>query len=116
MKLTVTQENLHKALTIVSRIASTRTPLPILSNILIKTENNRLLLAATNLEIAITVYIGTKIETKGNLTIPAKLLSEFVSNLPKNNIEIENVSSISSSLQKLKFLEFLQLNLGNNFI
>lgn len=90
MKLTVTQENLNKALSIVSRIASSRTPLPILSNILIKTDNNRLLLAATNLEIAITVYIGTKIENKGSLTIPAKLLSEFVGNLPKNNIEIEN--------------------------
>lgn len=90
MKLTVTQENLNKALSIVSRIASSRTPLPILNNILIKTENNRLLLAATNLEIAVTVYIGTKIEKKGSLTIPAKLLSEFVSNLPKNNIEIEN--------------------------
>lgn len=90
MKLTVTQENLHKALSIVSRIAGTKTPLPILSNIFIKTENNRLMLAATNLEIAITVFIGTKIESKGSLTIPARLLSEFVSNLPKNNIEIEN--------------------------
>lgn len=90
MKLTVTQENLHKALNIVSRIAGSKTPLPILNNILIKTENNRLLLAATNLEIAITVFIGTKIDSKGSLTIPARLISEFVSNLPKNNIEIEN--------------------------
>lgn len=90
MKLTVTQENLNKALSVVSRIASSKTPLPILNNILIKTENNRLLLAATNLEIAITVYIGTKIDSGGSLTIPARLLNEFVSNLPKNNIEIEN--------------------------
>lgn len=90
MKLTVTQENLNKALTIVSRIAGSKTPLPILNNILLKTENNRLLLAATNLEIAITVFIGTKIENKGSLTIPARLLNEFVSNLPKNNINIEN--------------------------
>lgn len=90
MKLTVTQENLNKALSVVSRIAGSKTPLPILNNILIKTENNRLMLAATNLEIAITVFIGTKIESKGSLTIPARLISEFVSNLPKNNIEIEN--------------------------
>lgn len=93
MKLTVTQENLHKALSIVSKIAGTKTPLPILNNILIKTDNNRLLLAATNLEIAITVFIGTKIETKGSLTIPAKLINEFVGNLPKNNIDIENKDS-----------------------
>lgn len=93
MKLTVTQENLNKALLIVSKIAGSKTPLPILNNILLKTENNRLLLAATNLEIAITVFIGTKIDKKGSLTIPAKLITEFVNNLPKDNIDIENKGS-----------------------
>lgn len=90
MKLTVTQENLNKALQNVGRIASGKTPLPILNNILISTSNNRLLLVATNLEIAITQYIGAKIEVEGSVTIPARLVSEFVSNLPKGNIELEN--------------------------
>lgn len=89
MKVSVTQENLAKALTIVSRVASSKTSLPVLSNILIKTEKNRLLLAATNLEVAITEYIGAKVTSEGSITIPARLLSEFVSNLPKGNIDLK---------------------------
>lgn len=89
MKLTVTQENLNKALQNVARVASAKTPLPILNNIILKTSKNRLLLAATNLEIAITHYIGAKVEKEGSLTIPARLFSEFVNNLPKGNIELE---------------------------
>lgn len=90
MKLTITQENFHKALQNVGRVASSKTPLPILNNILLSTSNNRLLLAATNLEIAITQYIGAKVEKDGAITIPAKLTSEFISNLPKGNIELED--------------------------
>lgn len=89
MKLTVTQENLNKALQNVSRVASARTPLPILNNILLRVENNRLFLAATNLEIAITQHIGAKVEEEGSITIPAKLLSEFIANLPKVNVSLE---------------------------
>lgn len=89
MKATVTQENLNKALAAVSRVASSKTPLPILSNILLRTENNRLLVAATNLEIASTYYIGAKIVSEGSLTIPARLVSEFVNNLPKDNVDLK---------------------------
>lgn len=89
MKLTVTQENLSKALHVVSRVASGKTPLPILNNILFKTSKNRLLLAATNLEIAITEYIGCKIESEGTITVPARLMGEFINNLPKGNITLE---------------------------
>lgn len=89
MKLSVTQENLNRALSVVGRVAGSRTPLPILNNILIKTDKNRLLLAATNLEIAITQHIGAKVEQEGSITVPARLLAEFISNLPKSNIEIE---------------------------
>ncbi|HMR72643.1 MAG TPA: DNA polymerase III subunit beta [Candidatus Saccharibacteria bacterium] len=89
MKVTVTQENLNRALAAVSRVASTKTSLPILSNILLKTENNRLLLAATNLEIASSYYIGAKVVGEGTLTIPARLVSEFVNNLPKGNVDLK---------------------------
>lgn len=89
MKLIVTQENLNKALQNVARVASAKTPLPILNNIILKTSKNRLLLAATNLEIAVTHYIGAKVESEGSLTIPARLFSEFITNLPKGNIELE---------------------------
>lgn len=89
MKLTVTQENLNKALSVVGRVASNKTSLPILNNILLKTENNRLLLAATNLEVAITEYIGAKVVTEGSITVPARLFGEFISNLPKGNVDLK---------------------------
>lgn len=91
MKLQVTQENLNKALTSVAKIANTRNTLPILSNVLIKTTNNRLSISATNLDVAIKYYIGAKIEEEGALTVPARLTQEFVNSLPSGviNLEIE---------------------------
>lgn len=92
MELTVTQENLNRALSAVGRVASTKTQLPILSNILLRTDGNRLLVAATNLEIATTQYIGAKILKPGAITIPAKLMAEFISSLPKDSIELKVVN------------------------
>ncbi|HSX45295.1 MAG TPA: DNA polymerase III subunit beta [Candidatus Saccharimonadales bacterium] len=89
MKLQVTQENLTKALGNVSRIAITRGTLPILSNILIKTTNNRLSIAATNLDVAITQYIGAKVEQEGSITVPARLMQDFVASLPSSVIELK---------------------------
>ena len=91
MELTVTQENFARALSAVGRVASTKTQLPILSNILLRTDGTRLLIAATNLEIATTQYIGAKIAKPGAITIPARLISEFVSSLPKGTIELKIV-------------------------
>lgn len=92
MELIVTQEKLNKALSAVSRIASTKTQLPILSNILLRTDGNRLLVASTNLEIAITEYIGVKIIKPGSITIPARLMTEFISSLPKELVELKVVN------------------------
>jgi DNA polymerase-3 subunit beta len=89
MELSVTQENLTKALGNVGRVASSKTGLPILSNILLRTDGNRLLVAATNLEIASTHYIGAKIVAPGAITIPARLVSEFVSSLPKGTVDMK---------------------------
>src|SRR5271170_3714582 len=89
MKLQVTQENLNRGLSNVARVASGRNTLPILSNILLKTVGNRLTIAATNLDIAITHYIGSKIAEEGSITVPARLMQEFVSSLPSGVIEIE---------------------------
>lgn len=91
MELTLTQENFSKALSAVGRVASTKTQLPILSNILLRTDGNRLLVAATNLEIATTQYIGAKIAKPGAITVPARLISEFVSSLPKGSIDLKVV-------------------------
>ncbi|HSW79346.1 MAG TPA: DNA polymerase III subunit beta [Candidatus Saccharimonadales bacterium] len=89
MKLQVTQENLNRALGTVARVANARGTLPILSNILIKTVNNRLSIAATNLDIAITHYIGAKVSDEGSVTVPARLMQDFVSSLPPGVIELD---------------------------
>jgi DNA polymerase III sliding clamp (beta) subunit (PCNA family) len=89
MKLQVTQANLSKALNTVARIANSRNPLAILSNVLLKTESNRLSIAATNLDIGITHFIGSKIEKEGAITVPARLMQDFVSSLPDSVLNLE---------------------------
>lgn len=89
MKLQVTQENLNKALGTVARVANTRGTLPVLANVLIKTVNNRLSVAATNLDIAITHYIGAKVAEEGSITVPARLMQEFVGSLPSDVISLK---------------------------
>lgn len=88
MKLSVTQENLSKALGAVSRVALSRSTLPILSNILLKTSRGRLIISATNLELAISEEVVGKIEKEGSITVPARLTTEFVSSLPGGKIEM----------------------------
>lgn len=89
MKLKVTQENLNKALGLVARVASTRGTLPILSNVLLKIDGNRLNVSATNLDIAISCELGAQVQAAGSLTIPARLLQDFVNSLPAGVIELE---------------------------
>ncbi|MBW3569339.1 DNA polymerase III subunit beta [Candidatus Parcubacteria bacterium] len=88
MKLQATQENLSRALNSVARVASSRSTLPILSNVLVKTVDNRLCVAATDLNIAITHYIGTKISDSGAITVPARLMQDFVASLPPGVIDL----------------------------
>lgn len=89
MELQVTQENINRAFSNVARVANSRGTLPILSNILIKTIDNRLSISATNLDIAITHLIGAKVKKEGSITVPAKLIHEFVSNLPSGIIHLK---------------------------
>lgn len=89
MKLQVTQANLNGALSTVARVASSRNTLPILSNVLLKTVDNRLSISATNLDIGITHQIGSKIEKTGAITVPARLMQEFVGSLPDGVLELE---------------------------
>lgn len=89
MKLQVTQENLSKALSIVGRVANARGTLPILSNIALQTVDNRLSIDATNLDIAITQLIGSKVEKPGAITVPARLMQDFIGSLPAGVISLE---------------------------
>ena len=106
MKLKILQENLEKAINIVGRFSSSKAQLPILGNILLSARKNKLLVSSTNLEISASVQTGAKIEEEGEITIPAKVIIDLVSNLPKDTIEINsekeqlkiNSSSFSSNI------------------
>jgi len=88
MKLSCLQENLNRGLGVVGRAVATRTTLPITNNVLVATDEGRLKLVATNLEMAISNWVGAKIEEEGAITVPARLLTEFVSSLPSDTIDI----------------------------
>ncbi len=89
MKLQATQENLAKALNTVARVANTRNTLPILSNVVLRTVGNRLSIAATNLDIAITHYVGSKVTNEGAITVPARLMQDFITSLPTGVINLD---------------------------
>ncbi len=90
MNVSVMQENLARGLAIVSRAVSTRSTLPVLSNVLIRTEDAGLKLTATNLEIGITHWVPGKIEKDGAITVPARLFTDIVGGLPGGGpVELE---------------------------
>ena len=97
MKLSCLQENFNRGLSIVGRAVATRTTLPITNNVLLAAEEGRLKLVATNLEMAISCWIGAKIEEEGAITVPARLLTEFISSLPSDTIAI-NLSPQTKTL------------------
>jgi len=88
MKVSCSQEDLSKGLAVVGRAVATRAVMPITNNVLIATEGSRLRLAATNLEIAISCWIPATIEKEGTVTIPARLLTDFVNSLPSGRIDM----------------------------
>lgn len=88
MKASCLQENLAKGLSIVGRAVSTRSTLPVLGNVLLATDNGRLKLSATNLEIVITCWIGAKVENEGAITVPARTLSDLVGALPQDRVDL----------------------------
>jgi DNA polymerase-3 subunit beta len=89
MKLSCLQENLSRGLAIVGRAVASRATLPITQNVLLTTDQSMLKLSATNLEIAMTTWIGAMIEEEGAITVPARLLTEFVNSLPSDRIDLE---------------------------
>lgn len=89
MKVSCLQENLAKGLSIVSRAVAARSTLPVLANVLLATDQGRLKLAATNLELAVTHWIGAKVEEEGAITVPARVLIDLVNSLPPERINME---------------------------
>lgn len=88
MQFSLLQENLNTALSHVSRFISSKSQLPILNNILFSTDNGRLKLSATNLDISINYWTGVKIEKEGAVTVPSRELTEFISYLSPGKLDI----------------------------
>src|SRR5512137_1784350 len=88
MRVTVLQENLAHGLSIVSRAVSPRSTLPVLGNVLVATDEGRLRLSATNLELGITCWIGAKITEEGSTTVPARTFTDLVATLPSDQLEM----------------------------
>jgi DNA polymerase-3 subunit beta len=88
MKISCLQENLAKGLSIVGRAVGVRSTLPQASHVLLASDEGRLRLVATNLEIATTCWIGAQVEEEGDVTVPARLLADFVTSLPNERIDL----------------------------
>jgi DNA polymerase-3 subunit beta len=89
MKVSVLQENLAQGLSIVSRAVSPRSTLPVLANVLVATDEGRLRLSATNLEMGITCWIGAKIGEEGSTTVPARTFSDLINTLPEGQVDMD---------------------------
>ena len=88
MKLTARQESLSQALRVAGRAVGTRSPLPITTNVLLATEDGRLRVSATNLEIAISTWLDASVPEEGAITLPARLLAEFIDTLPAEPVDL----------------------------
>jgi DNA polymerase-3 subunit beta len=88
MKASVSQQHLAHGLSIVSRAVSPRSTLPVLGNVLIATDEGRIRLSATNLELGITCWIGAQISEEGAITVPARTFVDLVSALPSDTITL----------------------------
>jgi DNA polymerase-3 subunit beta len=92
MQLNCLQENLSHGLGVVQRAVATRTTLPITQHVLLATDGGRLKLSATNLEIAISTWVGAEIQEEGEITVPARLLTDFVNSLSKQTMSVRTMS------------------------
>jgi DNA polymerase III subunit beta len=97
MKVTVLQENLARGLGIVSRAVAPRSTLPVLSNVMIATDEGRLRLSATNLEMGITCWIAARIEDEGSTTVPARTFADLVNTLPGDQVAL-NLDATTQTL------------------
>ena len=90
MKIVCTQENLKNGLSVAGRIVSNANTLPILNNLLVKTESGMLKISSTNLEMAVVTRVRCRVESEGEVTVVGKTFSELINNMPNSNITLEN--------------------------
>lgn len=105
MKLICTHENLKKGLGITARVSGSSSTLPVLNNILLKTDKGILKLSSTNLEIGVNTWVRCKVEEEGGVSVPAKTFIDLVNNLPNDKITLtldNNVLLIEADGYKTK--------------
>jgi DNA polymerase-3 subunit beta len=88
MKVSGQQNQLAHGLSVVSRAVAPRSTLPVLANILVATDEGRLRLSATNLELGITCWLGARIEEEGSTTVPSRTFADLVNNLPQDMVTL----------------------------
>ena len=115
MKIKCTQEKLAKALNNVSRIAIGKATLPILKNVLIRVDDKKVSLIATNLDMAIIDYLPVSDSENGVITVPAKLLADFVSNLPKGETIEINSNDTKITISAGKYSSTINGTLADDF-
>ena len=89
MKLKVLQENLSKALINASRFTTSKAQLPILGNIKLVTKKTKIIISSTNLEVSTSISVGAQIENEGEIAVPAKVITEIISNLQPGTISLD---------------------------
>ncbi len=107
MNIIINQKRFLTALRVVEKVVSKNTSLPILNAVLLKTDNGSLKLSATNLEIGINYWIGAKIDKEGEVAIPVRIFSDFISNITDEKIKVtadKNVVAINSEHYKTQIL------------
>ncbi|MEA1910046.1 MAG: DNA polymerase III subunit beta [Patescibacteria group bacterium] len=97
MRISILLEKFKRGLNAVDRIVSSKNTLPILNNILIKTEDNQVVLSATDLEVGVNYYLGGKVESEGAITIPGKVLSNFINSLNEEKINLLSNNGVLSA-------------------
>lgn len=109
MFITINQKKLKEALAVTEKIVSKNLALPILQNVVLKTEHGRVKVSSTNLEIGINYWLGAKIEEEGEIALPARIFSDFTANVDSEKISIstkENIAFINAENYKTKLIGF----------
>jgi len=107
MNIIINTNKLKEALQVTERVVGKNVSLPILNTILIKVDRGKLLFTSTNLETGIQFWVGAKIEGEGELAIPVRVFSDFISNIQDEKIKLsisKNVLMVSSSNYRTRIL------------
>ena len=116
MRLSCLQENLARGLSVVGRAVASRSTLPITQNVLLSTEQSMLKISATDLNMAMTTWIGAQVEEEGAITVPARLLGDFVNSLPPERIDIETTAQpIGLNIKCVSFESNISGNPADDF-